>query len=57
MAGYVRRRETPALTGHPESLTPAWSKKQAFSLGKENRWFPLPKREGVNPLSLYLHTI
>jgi hypothetical protein len=25
MAGYVRMRETPALMGHPESLTPTLS--------------------------------
>jgi hypothetical protein len=34
MAGYVRRRETPAIAEHLESLTPPWSKKQAFSLSK-----------------------
>jgi hypothetical protein len=25
MAGYARRRETPAITNHPESLTPTLS--------------------------------
>jgi hypothetical protein len=25
MAGYVKRRETPAITGHLESLTPTLS--------------------------------
>jgi hypothetical protein len=30
MAGYARRRETPAKTGHLESLTPTRSKKLCF---------------------------
>jgi hypothetical protein len=50
MAGYARRRDSPALTEHLESLTPTWSKKlKLFLLGKKTVGFLsqplLPKDE------------